>query len=39
VGTLVASYSAFARLKHRDDVILDAAGAVLEIWAGAGMPW
>ncbi|CAL1135876.1 unnamed protein product [Cladocopium goreaui] len=32
VGTLVASYSAFARLKHRDDVILDAAGAVLEIW-------
>ncbi|CAJ1399606.1 unnamed protein product [Effrenium voratum] len=30
VATLVASYSAFARLGFRDDAVLDAAGAALE---------
>ncbi|CAJ1329885.1 unnamed protein product [Effrenium voratum] len=32
VATLVASYSAFARLGFRDDAVLDAAGAALDRW-------
>eukprot|EP00434_Breviolum_minutum_P034449 symbB.v1.2.030492.t1/scaffold3435.1/size56750/2 len=38
VATLVASYAAFARLKHRDDVVLEACGAALELgWMWIGM--
>ena len=34
----MASYAAFARLKHRDDVVLEACGAALEMgWMWIGM--